>query len=78
MNYLELGYNQFLERNPYLEASRYSAIEVKELFPIGSISLDRISGGTLVLGGLNNIKGTVSVQNEAGTEIATIDSSGIV
>lgn len=76
-DYRDLGYNRFLENNPYLESSKYSSIQVKELFPVGSISLDRLSGGLLTLGGKDNVKGMVSVQSEAGLEIATINSSGI-
>jgi len=77
-DWTQIGYNRYMERNPYLESSKYSSIQVKELFPRGSISLDRISGGQLVLGGKGNIFGSISILNESGVQIATINSSGIV
>ena len=43
----------------------------------GTMSADRISGGTLILGGNNNGSGVVSIKNASGTEIGRWDNSGI-
>lgn len=43
----------------------------------GSMSADRISGGTLILGGLNNIKGSLEVLNEDGEGEGVWDNAGI-
>lgn len=76
-DYRDLGYNRFMENNPYTSPPQYSDIEVKKLFPPGSITLDRLSGGVLTLGGKDNERGSISIINESGDEIATIDSNGI-
>lgn len=43
----------------------------------GDISADRISGGTLVLGGANNVNGKLSVRNASNVEIGRWDKDGI-
>ncbi|MCM1225790.1 MAG: hypothetical protein NC548_66235, partial [Lachnospiraceae bacterium] len=43
----------------------------------GYISADRIQGGTLILGGVNNGNGVLSVKNASGTEIGRWDKDGI-
>lgn len=44
----------------------------------GSMTADRIVGGTMVLGGLNNVSGVISVKNASGVEVAKIDSLGFL
>lgn len=44
MDYLDLGYNSFMENNPYLDTTRYSPIEVKGALPIGSVSMEKLFG----------------------------------
>lgn len=43
----------------------------------GSLSADRIQGGTLTLGGQNNIDGSMTIKNASGTSIGTINNDGI-
>lgn len=43
----------------------------------GDISADRISGGTLTLGGANNVNGKLSVRNASNVEIGRWDKDGI-
>lgn len=43
----------------------------------GDISADRISGGTLVLGGANNVNGKMSIRNASNVEIGRWDKDGI-
>ena len=43
----------------------------------GTMSADRISGGTLTLGGNNNTSGILTVKNASGTTIGTWNNSGI-
>lgn len=44
----------------------------------GSISADRISGGTLTLGGRNNIYGQIRILDASGNEIGSWTNNGIV
>lgn len=43
----------------------------------GDISADRISGGTLTLGGANNVNGKLSIRNASNVEIGRWDKDGI-
>lgn len=43
----------------------------------GSISADRISGGTLIVGGQNNVNGTIIVKNANGTQVGSISNIGV-
>ena len=43
----------------------------------GDISADRISGGTLTLGGANNVNGKLSIRNASNAEIGRWDKDGI-
>lgn len=43
----------------------------------GDISADRISGGTLVLGGAKNVNGKMSIRNASNVEIGRWDKDGI-
>lgn len=43
-----------------------------------SMSANRISGGTLTLGGNNNGNGTMIVNNSSGTEIVRINNQGVI
>lgn len=43
----------------------------------GTMSADRISGGTLKLGGSNNTNGILTIQNASGTTIGTWNKDGI-
>jgi hypothetical protein len=42
----------------------------------GSLSADRIQGGTLTLGGANNVNGQLVVKNASGASIATLNNTG--
>ena len=46
MDYLDLGYNSFMENNPFLsnDAFRYSPLEVKSALPTGSVSMEKLFG----------------------------------
>lgn len=44
---------------------------------ISSLSFDKAVGGTLTLGGVNNVSGLFSLKNASGTEIVHIDNTGI-
>lgn len=43
----------------------------------GTISANRISGGTLTLGGSNNVSGKAEVKNASGKTLVTLDDKGI-
>ena len=43
----------------------------------GTMSADRIKGGTLVLGGNNNTDGVLTIKNASGTQIGSWDRNGI-
>lgn len=43
----------------------------------GYISADRIQGGTLILGGANNVNGKMSIRNSSNVEIGRWDKDGI-
>lgn len=43
----------------------------------GSLSADKIYGGTLTIGGNNNQNGTIIVKNSGGTSVGTISNNGI-
>lgn len=44
----------------------------------GTLSADRISGGTLTVGGSSNTLGIISVKNSSNTEIARLNNSGVI
>jgi len=77
MDYRDFGFNQFMEKNPYLDATRYSSLQTKGVFPVGAISFDKASGGQLTIGGKDNSGGVISVQDDDANEKILIDSSGI-
>ena len=43
----------------------------------GTMHADRISGGTLTLGGMDNISGNITVKDETGKQIASLGKEGI-
>lgn len=44
MNWTDLGYNSFMENNPYLDNARYSSLEVQNNIPMGSVSMEKLFG----------------------------------
>lgn len=48
-----------------------------ELVVDGSLTANKINGGTLTLGGSSNTKGLFSLQNASGTEVVRMDNTGL-
>ena len=71
-----LGYSANGYSGPYSTAITMDGQIVADFITTGTLSANRISGGTLSLGGLNNESGTLIVYDAAGTQIGSWDNTG--
>lgn len=77
VTYKQLGYTDYMEKSILGKSTRLSSLQIKTMFPMGSISFGQASGGTLTLGGDNNAGGIMSVLDSTGSEKVLINSDGI-
>lgn len=89
MSYLDAGYNKYMKRTLVEEdelANRLFETDSETVVPpssidtasIKEISLGKLRGGSLVIGGENNVLGEISIKDASGKEIAVIDNRGLV
>ena len=71
------GYSSNGYAGPYKLAATIDGAIVADFITTGTMQANRISGGTLTLGGGGNGNGVCIVLNDAGEEVARIDSDGI-
>lgn len=72
-----LGYSSNGYHGPYATAITQDGEVVADFVKTGQMSADRIHGGTMTLGGFNNINGKFSVKNASNEEIGRWDMDGI-
>lgn len=73
-----LGYSSNGYNGPYEIAMTQDGAIVAKFITSGTMSADRIQGGTLVLGGNNNVSGILRILDANGTVIGSWDKNGIV
>lgn len=71
------GHSKSGYHGPYTMAATIDGGIVADFITAGTMLANRISGGTLTLGGKNNGSGTFSLKNASGSEIVGMDSDGI-
>lgn len=71
------GYSSNGYQGPYTTAITQDGAIVATFITSGEMSADRIQGGTLTLGGVNNADGVLRVLDSNGDEIGTWDKDGI-
>lgn len=72
-----LGYSKTGYNGPYSTAMTQDGQIVADFINTGTMSANRINGGTLVLGGLQNASGTALIKDEFGKTLVTLDDRGI-
>ncbi len=72
-----LGYSSKGYNGSYALAMTQDGAIVADFVTSGTMSANRINGGTLVLGGLNNTNGTALIKNSAGKVLVKLDQNGI-
>ena len=77
VSYKQLGYSDYMEKPILGKSNRLSPLQIKTMFPMGSINFDQASGGTLTVGGKEDAGGVISVLDSDASEKVLIDSSGI-
>lgn len=76
-NLAGLGYSSKGYVGPFALAMTADGVIVADFIQAGTMSANRIKGGTLILGGKNNGNGTILVQDSSGKQIGLWDNSGI-
>lgn len=77
-NYMGWGASTNGFDGPFEMAATINAGIVADYITAGTMLADRIKGGTLELGGSNNISGQIAVKNSSGFSFATLDNTGLV
>ena len=88
MTYEDSQYDKYLRRRliPDQEfIDQLNSINPETLVPpqsvdssrVKSLTLDKLSGGELSVGGVGNELGSIIIRNDRGEEIASIDNRGI-
>lgn len=72
-----LGYSSTGINGPYGTAITMDGSIVANYITSGSMTADRIKGGTLKIGGINNTNGEIQVVDKNGKELVTINLDGI-
>ena len=72
-----LGYSSNGYNGPYTLAMTQNGAIVADFIKTGTMSADRIEGGTLTLGGANNVNGMMQVLDASGNVIGTWNKDGI-
>lgn len=73
-----LGYSSTGIDGPYGLAMTMDGKIVADFITTGTMSAERINGGTLKLGGNNNTNGSIQVVNANGNDLVTISKDGVV
>ncbi len=73
-----LGYSSTGINGPYGLAMTMDGKIVADFIASGTMSAERINGGTLKLGGNNNTNGAIQVVDANGDELVTISKDGVV
>lgn len=73
----DLGYNEFLQKRVLSPVTRITSSDLETMIPYGGISLGKMAGDTLSLGGSGDKGGKLSVLDSTGTERVLLDSDGI-
>ena len=84
MTYLDVGFNELLSREPIPDSidplsydQNYPPILGSDI-QAGEMKFDRLQGGTLNLGGKDNINGVFSLTDNDGIEQIKIDNNGFI
>jgi hypothetical protein len=78
LNYSNVGYTMLLNAyNPQVTPLSQTTIYGDQI-KTGSMTADKIQGGTLTLGGSSNTNGLLSIKNASGSEIIKGDNTGIL
>lgn len=72
-----LGYSNTGYDGTYGLAMTMDGGIIADFINAGTMYADRIKGGTLILGGGNNVNGVMTVKDSAGTVIVTLNEEGI-
>lgn len=72
-----LGYSQKGYNGPFETAVTQNGQIVADFITAGTMSANRINGGTLILGGKNNSDGVCLIKNDAGDTLIRLDKNGI-
>ena len=72
-----LGFSTSGVNGPYMNAWTIDGHLVADFITAGTMLADRIRGGTLELGGVNNANGVLSMLDAAGAEIGRWDMNGV-
>lgn len=72
-----LGYSSTGINGPYGIAITMDGSIVANFITSGSMTADRIKGGTLIIGGINNTNGEIQVVDKNGNELVKINLEGI-
>lgn len=72
-----LGYSSNGYNGPFGTAITMDGAIVANYITVGTMSCDRIRGGSLILGGKDNGDGVFYLKNASGTNIVTMDNTGI-
>ena len=73
-----LGYSSTGIDGPYGLAITMNGQIVADFIATGTMSAERINGGTLKLGGNNNTNGSIQVLDASGKELVTISKDGLI
>lgn len=73
-----LGYSSTGINGPYGTAITMDGSIVANYITSGSMTADRIKGGTLKIGGINNTNGEIQVVDKDGNELVKINLEGII
>lgn len=71
------GYSSNGYNGPYSLAATMDGAIVADLITAGTMSANRISGGTLMMGGVDNGNGVIEVQDATGTVTGTWSKDGV-
>lgn len=72
-----LGYSSTGYHGTYGTAMTMNGQIVADYIATGTMEADRIHGGTLTMGGLDNVNGQISVRNASNQEAVHIDNEGL-
>ena len=72
-----IGFSSTGYNGPYISAWTLDGIFNADFIKAGTMSADRILGGTLVLGGKDNTSGVLLIKDATGKQIGRMDSTGL-
>ncbi len=72
-----LGYSSTGYNGPFALAMTQDGQIVADFVTTGTMSANRINGGTLILGGINNSNGTALIKDSSGNTLIKLDKNGM-